>query len=689
MFNSLFVKIRNFHTSLRLTILSTFILIFILMTASITLIRGIAFRDELLYTSNELMKQTSHLVLKQITSSINPIEVGAIFSTNLFKSGLIENDPFKIMTYTYYMVDSIPLLQGAYWGDEQGNFMSTRQENDGTITNEIILHDKTQHSHTVIHHDLNGKAPKEIKLNTTNYDPRTRTWYLAAKKAQTFTWTDVYQIYPDYYQGVSASSPVYDKQHKLIGVLGLVLRLDFLSQFMTQLNVSKNGYAFIITDKEDLVAYPNRKPFPDAGLAHHRILNVHQSAQLRLIDESIDHYKKTGEKEFALTYEGERFLINYQAIPDFAAHGWLVGVIAPENDFLSYLNKINLITLALSLFTLILGSLAVSSFATRVAKPIKMLVKETKKIKRFELEGKIHLKSRITEVMDLKNAIVSMKNGLREFQRYVPKVLVQQLIESGQNARIGGERIPLVVFFSDIENFTSIAEVMEPNDLMLQICEYFEALTQVIISQKGTVDKYIGDSIMAFWGAPLPEVEANDLAVRAAWLCQVKVDELNAKWAKEGKPPFYTRFGIHAGDAIVGNLGSSERLNYTALGDTVNIASRLEAINKIYKTHIIVSETVYNKLKYSFFFRLLDNVKIKGRSHSIVIYELLGDDIGQVPYDLEAYNAEFEKGFVAYEEKKWREAIAYFQHCLAIYPEDAVARIFIARCQKEKGQISI
>jgi adenylate cyclase len=370
MLYSLLAKFRNLNISLRFTILSTFIVIFVLLTLSISIIRGIAFRDELLYTSNELMKRTSHLVLKQITTGINPIEVGAHFSTDLFKSGLIENDPTKMMTYTYYIVDSTPLLQGAYWGDEKGNFIYAKQELNGTITNEIMLHDQSQYPHRLIYHDLKGNVTRVVNLPHINFDPRTRPWYIAAKKSQHFSWTDIYGFYPDNYQGVSGSIPVYDKQNTLLGIFGLDLRLDFLSQFITRQQVSENGYAFIITEKEDLVAYPNRAPFIDERHLNHQVLNVHESKRFELIDQSIDHYKKTGESEFLLIYHGQRFLINYQIIPAFAAHGWLVGVIAPENDFLSYLNKINLITLGFSLLALLIGSWIVSRFATRVAKYI-------------------------------------------------------------------------------------------------------------------------------------------------------------------------------------------------------------------------------------------------------------------------------------------------------------------------------
>jgi adenylate cyclase len=319
-------------------------------------------------------------------------------------------------------------------------------------------------------------------------------------------------------------------------------------------------------------------------------------------------------------------------------------------------------------------------------KPIKKLAAETEKIKNFNLDSDIPIKSKIKEVIYLRDAIRSMKIGLKLFQRYIPKVLVRQLIESGEDIRVGGIRKKLVVFFSDIENFTTITEKTEPNQLIIQMSEYFEELTQIIINEKGTLDKYIGDSIMAFWGSPLPVRRPCHHAANTALRCQLKLNELNAIWTKKGNSVLLTRIGIHIGDAIVGNLGSSERLNYTAIGDSINIASRLEEINKNYKTKIIVSDTVYEEIKDQFILRLIDCVVVKGRTQSCHIYELLGNDIQKIEFDLVAYIPLFNQGFLAYKQQRWTDAIIAFTRCLEIYPKDTIAPIFIIRCQHFKSE---
>src|SRR5262249_16466960 len=159
------------------------------------------------------------------------------------------------------------------------------------------------------------------------------------------------------------------------------------------------------------------------------------------------------------------------------------------------------------------------------------------------------------EISYIATALYLMKKGLRSFQKYVPAVLVRQLIESGEDARIGGIKKPIAILFSDIMNFTSITEKTNPELLTQYLCEYFDELSRIILFQRGTIDKYIGDAIMAFWGAPMPEEEPCQKAAKAALLCFKRLNELNLKWESEGRPVFNTRVGIHLGDAIVGNLG--------------------------------------------------------------------------------------------------------------------------------------
>lgn len=354
----------------------------------------------------------------------------------------------------------------------------------------------------------------------------------------------------------------------------------------------------------------------------------------------------------------------------------------PVREFTHYVGGLNSIYLIIFLVLSLLGAALLSSLVSRIMNPIKELVNETKKVKNFELEGGvIRSKSHIKEVIELADAIEGMKVGLRSFQKYVPASLVRQLIAADEDARIEGTKRDLAVFFSDIKDFTAITEHMDTNELLKQICDYLEAFSSAICQNNGTIDKYIGDSIMAFWGAPLPVQNPCHLAARSILHCVDQLQVMNDHWRKQHKPVFITYFGLHYGETIVGNIGSSERLNYTALGDTVNIASRLVGVNHLYGTSILVSEAVYKEIKDAFVLRFVDQVMLKGKAESTAIYELLAETEKRVLFDIAAYREVFAQAFSAYQQRKWREARQLFSVCLQIYPEDHLAIIFNKRAE--------
>lgn len=364
-----------------------------------------------------------------------------------------------------------------------------------------------------------------------------------------------------------------------------------------------------------------------------------------------------------------------------ANFGLLIATIAPEAEFRSRLKYIEGFYLLLDLFIFLLGFVLMWHLVTKITKPINNIVAEIAKIKNFHLNRRAKIKSHIKEIIDIDHAILDLKTGLRSFKRYVPASLVRQLIKTGEGAKLGATKRKLAIFFSDISNFTAIAERTDSQQLIQQMSEYFEELSRIIIYNNGTIDKYIGDSLMSFWGAPLYVIYPCRDAARTALLIQQKLKQLNALWQESGYSPLITRIGIHFGEAIVGNIGSSERLNYTVLGDNVNIAGHLVDVNKIYGTSILVSDTVYQEVKNSFVLRFVDHVTLKGKLEITVLYELLAFNADEIAFDINAYEHTFMAGFHAYQQKKWADAIKYFNDCLSIYPDDKLVRVFIVRCQ--------
>jgi len=333
-----------------------------------------------------------------------------------------------------------------------------------------------------------------------------------------------------------------------------------------------------------------------------------------------------------------------------------IGVVIPDNDILGTVQKNNMIILIISVafvfFTVIL-SFFISSI---ISKPMKSLSLEMNKIKKFALEGDHKILTVISEISGMIDAFEGMKKGLVNFKKYVPSEVVNHLIKNDQDAKIGGEKKELTIFFSDIANFTNISEMITPENLVNQLCEYFSLMSQTILEKNGTLDKYIGDSIMAFWGAPNPLDNHALLACESALICKDLTFSLSHQWEREGKPKFNTRVGINTAEVIVGNMGYEKRFNYTTIGDGVNLASRLESINKFYGTEIIVSGNTHAQVENQFEFRKLDKIAVKGKSKPVEIFELFSvkDKLNQNRRKIYNY---YEEGLEYYFNGNWDKSI--------------------------------
>jgi adenylate cyclase len=209
------------------------------------------------------------------------------------------------------------------------------------------------------------------------------------------------------------------------------------------------------------------------------------------------------------------------------------------------------------------------------------------------------------------------------FQHYVPPAVVEDLVSDAGALRLGGEKRELTVLFSDIRGFTTLSEGMQPEELVKLMNEYFTVMTDIVFAHRGSLDKYIGDAIMAVYGAPVVESDHPALACRSALDMMRALDELQKKWQSAGLPKIGIGVGINTGQVVVGNMGSKTRFNYTVVGDHVNLSSRIEGLNKNYGTSILISEYTYERVKDEFReVREVDSVKVRGREQPVRLYEL-------------------------------------------------------------------
>jgi len=267
------------------------------------------------------------------------------------------------------------------------------------------------------------------------------------------------------------------------------------------------------------------------------------------------------------------------------------------------------------------------------------------------------------------------------FSQYLNPHVVNELIAHPEKLKLGGERKELSVLFSDIAGFTTFSEKLPPEELVLVLNEYLSAMTEIVFKNDGTLDKYEGDAVMAFWGAPV-ELDNNALhACNAALEMQEKLVEIRAKWRAEGKPNVHVRIGLNTGEMVVGNMGGFGKFDYTVIGDSVNLGSRLEGANKEYGTYIMASERTQELVKDYFAFRELDLLVVKGKTLPIKVFELLGrKDNGVSPTKISAVE-KYLSGLESYRRKQFTEAIKKFSEALAIDPTDAPSSLYIERSQ--------
>jgi adenylate cyclase len=265
------------------------------------------------------------------------------------------------------------------------------------------------------------------------------------------------------------------------------------------------------------------------------------------------------------------------------------------------------------------------------------------------------------------------------FQQYLSPAVIRQLLEQPELVQLGGEEKELTVMFTDIRGFTSISEQLSPTALVQLLNEYLSEMTGIIFKHRGTLDKYIGDAVMAFWGAPYPQPNHAELACRAGLEMHRVLKESQARWRAEGRHPIEIGVGINTGTMLMGNMGSQQRFNFTIIGDNVNLASRLEGLNKYFGTRLIVSENTYQAVKDAMLTRRLDWIRVKGKKKPVTIYEVLDERNGTSAERLRLVER-FEAGLEHYRLGKWREALEQFGDCLRDFPEDGPTRVFIDRC---------
>lgn len=268
----------------------------------------------------------------------------------------------------------------------------------------------------------------------------------------------------------------------------------------------------------------------------------------------------------------------------------------------------------------------------------------------------------------------------KAFKHYVPPAVVDQLCESPERLNLYGERFDVTVVFTDLAGFTSMAEKMEPMQVRRFITGYFTEMVDIFMANNGTLDKFIGDAIMCFFGAPMRTPEHAYQGSLTASQMSARLADLNREWEAQGLPPLFMRIGVSSGPVVAGNIGTKDLFNYTVMGDIVNLGSRLEGANKVYGTSIIMGEATYALAGGRFDTRKLDSIRVKGKKKSLFIYELLGPR-GTVPAEKDRVIKAYEAAFEAYQLLDFAESLRLLEGILG-RTQDRPSEVLLKRCRE-------
>jgi adenylate cyclase len=360
------------------------------------------------------------------------------------------------------------------------------------------------------------------------------------------------------------------------------------------------------------------------------------------------------------------------------AQSWRVGVVVPESAYVGGLAAERDRLLALLAAVVVAIAMVGVLGARAVGRGVGALVRSTEAMQRFSF-APAPTTSSFAEVRGALQSVERAKTALRAMVKYVPVGLVRRLYESGREPALGAELTEVSLMFTDIANFTTHAERLAPARLAEALGRYLETATRAVEQAGGTVDKYIGDALMVIWNAPDPVAEHARAACRGALACAAATEALGGSewWREQGLPPWRTRFGLHTGRVLVGHFGAPDRLSYTAMGDGVNLAARLEGLNKAYGTTILASEEMRAAAGEGFVFRQVDRVAVKGKTRGGAVYELVGAAGDPAVEAQRPALARYEEALTAAFNRQFARAI---DMCTTL-GEDGPAKVLATRCK--------
>ena len=679
--------------SVILTLMISEVFVAIIVTGFLWYSNGKSAVDTL---SRNLSAEIELRIEERIIAVLDSAKLHASNQANVFAKKLItigSNDQ-KDLTLGYQkgVLDQYPQITTLFTCSPQGELFGLQRSKSGGY-----LELESEAGKPGLREILpDGKAIFIDDFNATE-----RPWYKESMAKQRAGWTPVYH-FPGVPQLGMTSYEVIEGQNGVELISGCDLTLGPLNQFLSELNTSEHSEIVLLDDEGALVAssaldsFTEVKATENEGVSYKRVLGV--NSQAPIIRQAVDHLTRlhggapsrwADKGTVEMDSEDGGIYISWLTINLDEEERWVSLLAIPRSDLTMEVSQRTRYTAIAFLILILITIPLVWRTAEGITRPVMELNQGLDLISQFKITdsdmGQNFRPSRLRELNEMQSRMHSMRHALTSFEKYVPSRVVRKLVTEDKVAVPGMEEAKACIFFSDIVGFTNVAETLDPDQLVKLGGEYLEGMSQQIHQHGGILDKFIGDAIMAFWIAELDGKRVTSKACHTALLSQQSLKVLREDWLKRDLPALRARIGLHTGPVRVGNIGSSSRLNYTILGDSVNLASRLEGINKIYGTEIITSGEVQEIAGNEFHFRKLDQVAVKGRRKGGAIYELVCLSESATQHQIEIAQIH-ESALDEYIAGNFDVAMNTFRKLQDLDPEDKPSKLLIDRCEQLVAQ---
>ncbi len=682
---------------LQLIIITVFCLFFFIIYFLVNLQN-----DSIAIQSNvQLQGEVSEKIKSEIERYLYNARVELLTVCNVMSNDSLSHKGFDskvFFTFAYGILEAKENINAVYFSDTHGNFYMVQRI--GTyISKWIIKNDGKKIRSQWIHENPDAalmakfKPYEELSLED-GFDPRKRSWYQASQE-DSVIWTDPYFFASKGMLGVTAARKVKLSNDNYTGVFGIDLDVSYIATFLKKLSFSNLGYVLITDKNKKLIAISDKdnvefdksyeEYFTSDNQKQRRQIsaeyldsseemsffakNIVGLSETSLIEKSLQEknildvllstffpkYSKSASLRSLLlrglttgnvSFNNKRYIYTYRPFSPFNDDkSWNIYTFTDTlniNASSEYLTRI--IIWIFSGFVVLFIFIMYQS-SKILSNPLIAISHLMLNFKQFVLNTKFvnYTPIRVREVENIGAIYNDVRNSFLSFKKFVPDVVVKETLKSSSSLQASMKKKSVSVLFSDIEGFTNITERVSSEALCESLTLYFSEMSEQICNNHGIIDKFIGDSVMAIFGAFDENTNTAKEAIDAALAMQDKEVLINQKIA-EIHPDihFHTRIGINTGDAMIGIIGSDVRLNFTVIGDMVNLASRLEGANKQYGSNIIISSYTKEQVGEEFVFRFLDNVQVKGKENFVMIYQVVGrSDV--VPSMVQDYIKEYEE----------------------------------------------